>query len=461
MALHIARRAAGFVPHEKMEGWVSPEVRAAVAALARADYDEVVVVPRRRRAVSHVVRFDTAWAPCAGRNVPWRRYPGITVVGELHAPRAKFRAHAIVGQDDSPSSQLQRLRAWRFPVAPYTVVTKPTLSDLVDVLVGWARADTSVRGLYVVAWRRRAERRQFLFDLAVPLHFVSFRVSVVRWSLSEACTYSCRLLGKCYSRRYRGLKACPCTPCDVARHALEPGSVATVTFIDKRAVGVAAARAGPTGTPQLPAGAVVAGDDVVPPRDLVAVTEIRTFLARGLGVALPHQKCVDQYAAGAVTVGDWLALPTAAVRAWDEQWEEFFDRRSRACLDRATLMHASGCFGALGGIKLAMVAHAAPTMSALCPYELCGAPGLSGADVVSVLAGWARYAAFLDRHKLHAVEHQFQVSAIEEAPPRAVQAPRPPKPRRHTFSLPTSGRVKWYCTPCAKPPCSPGLNASV
>lgn len=440
---------------------MSPEMAARVAAVAAADYDEVVAMPSRRDGVGHVVDFDGCWAPCRARNVAWRKYPGVAVVGELSGKpgRHAFRAHAIVGQDNSPSSQLQRLAGWRFPVSPYVLMTKPTVRDLVDVLVGWARVDRGVAGLVVVAWRRRRERCQFPFALAVPLHFVNFRVAAVRWRLTPACTYRCALVGRAFNPRYAALKKCRCSGGDVVRHALEQGCVATVAFIGGAPAWVVAARGGATGQPHLPVECVVEGGEVRAPPDLRAVMEIRAFMERALGVALPLQKCWDHYRAGAVTVGDWLALPTAAVADWDEEWADFFDRRRDACLDQPTLMHASGCFGDMGALKLAMVASAAPTVSAVCPYELCGAPGLSSGDVTAVLGAWARYTAFLDRHRLHTVQLQFEVRPIEE---EVAKPPRAAAPRLRAWSFPPADcSVRWFCRMCAKPPPSPDLTASM
>lgn len=415
-----------------------------MARLRAGEYDEVVVVPHRTPSAGHTVDFAGAWAPCAGRNVAHAAYPPVAVSGTLL--RGRFRASAIVGHDDRPSAQLQRLKSWRIPVPPYAVVAQPTAADLLDLLVGWARADGDVDALQVMAWKRRSCRWHFLFHPPAPVRFVDFRVALVQWRLADDGEYTCVLQGRAYNRGRRALRALPCSGADVVAHAVEPGCVVTAVCVGEQPTGLVGARRGATGRPQLPVECVVEGGAVRAPPDLCAIMEIRAFLQRAVGAVPGLQQCWGPFRAGARTVGDWLALTPGDV-APDSEWARFFDARRRACLDRPALMHASGCFGALGGMKLALAALAT-AHDAPCPYDLCGVAGLTNEDVRAIVAAWPRYAAFLRRHRLQAVQLEFEVRAVEE---RA----RPTSPPR-AWSFPPS-HARWLGRLCHKPPPSPDL----
>ena len=442
-----------------------------------AGYDEIVVLPQRKYGVCQVIDFSGSWAPLCGfnqklspvecRNIQWDSFhPPLPIVGEVHLHT--FLAHEIIGQDDRPSHQLQRLKAWQVPTCPYIVSVNPTVDDLVDTLISWASESRHITGLRIIAWKKRCEKRHFLFELTSPLHFIKFRIRAMKWDLSQKNEYTCTLDGRAYNKKFHWLRACPCSHGDVLKHALHSGSVATICVINKQVVGVVKCQYNRTNTPQLPSECVVEDDQVRLPPDMRNVLEICNFFNR-TGVTMSRQMCFQQYMhAGLKTVGDWLVLKKHDVVDWDDEWETFFNER-KCCFDQTALMHASNCFEGFGALKLGLIAHAIrstsdDTLFKLCSFELCSTAGLKAEDIVRAKSCWSHYLAFLKRHNIQALHLEFSVIPIEdddydEEEPFDLKKKKKKKSKQRPWSFPLNpSNVRWYHNMCCKPPPSPDLK---
>lgn len=262
-----------------------------VKNLRNAGYDEIVVLPHRKTGCVQVIDFGACWAPLCGfnqkatpmpcHNIKWVSHnPPLPIIGEMHLHT--FLCHEIDGQNDRPSHQLQRLKAWQLPTPPYIVSVNPTVGDLVDTLVHWATKCRHVTGLKIIAWKHRCEKRHFLFQLSAPIHFVKFRVSGIEWNLTQTNEYNCTMKGRAYNKKFSWLKNCPCSHEDLLKYALQSGCVVTICIVDKQPFGIVHSQYKGTNKPELPLECVVEDGRVRLPKDMRIVLEICNFFNRAV-----------------------------------------------------------------------------------------------------------------------------------------------------------------------------------
>lgn len=355
------------------------EVAAFTAALPVGDW-VVLDVPAR---ATPCVRTHTT-----GALLGWALEPA--------AVGAPFQACGMQGCPLPLNEQLQRLRGLHVPTPGWLVMTKPTAADLQDHLAQRiTEARHALAGLLVV---HQPSGATFLFCAPQPLRACVVRVRFVRW-VCEGGVWGASVVLQANNLACK-LKL------DATTMALGVGPGARVHIAK---AGTDAPRLLAVVKParvQLPLNSRWLEGRLVETKSDTeqVVCTLRAFWT-ALGVPeLPLPVCQRLVDHGATRVFDWWT-----VAQHDRQLAGLV---RAGPFDYAALAHASGCFGAMGALKVAILAAAVPDMHehAVEARVVQAVPGLRYTEADVIVAAAARWRAFWRQHGLDGLPLRSPVS---------------------------------------------------